>query len=160
MASYEWSFEVLRSQINLKRYFFTPSTCGPVCAPTSDRVHANIFSLAATVWNSALKITHFQNQFGISGLQDYGRQAAWSHFVLFQFFSHFFSHFKRSLQVVSSCLGGCCNAVLLWSSRKMLSPDYPLAWGGQVMNCTVLNCFRYGWIVPLTCILRGGVIKC
>lgn len=90
------------------------------CAPTSDRVRTNTFSLAAIQHRLPLIkgiINNFPNPFGTQGFQRLGFSRT-SCVEPFSFLC-FFNVLKQVLSYLS-CLAQCCNSVLLWSSRKVL----------------------------------------
>ena len=89
-------------------------------APTSDRVHANTFSLTATVkifffFLLSTGCNTFSSQFwtGVSVDLDYAGRTVRRHFIVL-FFTVVFSPHPLC------CQGKCCNTVLLWSKRNIL----------------------------------------
>ena len=94
---------------------FTPLTHGWAGAPTTDRVHANVFSLAAAVKVSALKRVSFQINLGFQGF----RKRRQVRHIVFLLLCLLFYVLKQ-VSICFICLGEWCNTVLLWSCRNVL----------------------------------------
>ena len=97
---------------------FSPFICRQACVPTSERLHANTFSLAATLKffdQERVKITFSQINLGFRASRDldYACRAEWSHYV----FSLVFSIHRTSVVKENVATLFCCEGLknLLWT---------------------------------------------